>query len=68
MLSLPPQHGGAKLPLGRLTGVAWRTATEQGFAAQPVDSQAHTPATAPAFLSFCRLGASRDAAGASCSN
>lgn len=68
MLSLPAWHRGAKLPLGRLTRVAWRTAAERGFAAQPVDSQAHTPATAPAFLSFCRLGASRDAAGTSCCN
>lgn len=68
MLYLPAQHGGAKLPLGWLIGVAQRTAVKQGFAAQSVDSQARTPATAPAFLSFCRLRASRDAAGASCSN
>lgn len=30
MLSLPVQHGGAELPLGRLTGVAWRTQPQSG--------------------------------------
>lgn len=68
MLSLPEQHGDDKLPLGRLTRAAGRTAAEQVSAALPVHAQAHTPATAPAFLSFCRLGAIREAADASCSN